>query len=58
MKTGQILTFYPLSTFEDIDFKITQMGEYWTYIEDISIKYMGGAYMLRMLGREWRGGQE
>ena len=52
MKREQILTYYPLMSLEDIDWKIKEVGKTWKRIEDISISYFGGAYMVRMLAKE------
>jgi hypothetical protein len=54
MKKEQLLAYYPLSSFADIDLKIKEVGKYWRYIEDIRISYEGGAYRVQMLAREMK----
>lgn len=49
---GQYLTFNALSSFEDIDFKIKEMGKYWRSITDIKISYAGGSYRVEMIAHE------
>lgn len=45
----QKLTYYPLMSFEDIDWKIKEVGKVWRDIKDISISYEGGAYRVSMV---------
>lgn len=52
MKKEQKLAYYPLSSFNDIDFKIKEVGQHWRYIEDIKINYEGGAYRVEMTAKE------
>lgn len=52
MKKEQLLSYYPLPSFEMIDFKIQEVGKVWRYIEDIKITYEGGAYRLTMNAKE------
>lgn len=52
MKKEQKLAYYPLSSLEDIDFKIKEVGQYWRYLENIKISYEGGAYRVEMDARE------
>lgn len=49
---GQYLTFGSLSSFEDIDFKIKEMGKYWHRITDIKISYADGFYRVEMIAHE------
>lgn len=51
-KKKQLLSYYPLSSLEDIDFKIKEIGQFWRYIEDIKISYEGGAYRVTFMARE------
>lgn len=45
----QYLTYYPLMSFEDIDWKIKDLGKSWRNLKDITISYEGGAYRLSMV---------
>lgn len=47
--TQQILTYYPLMSFEDIDWKIKELGKVWRNLKNIEINYEGGAYRLSMI---------
>jgi hypothetical protein len=53
----QALTYYPLMSFEDIDWKIKEVGEAWRNLKDITISYEGGAYRLSMMASELKTGQ-
>jgi hypothetical protein len=48
----QALTYYPLISFEDIDWKIKELGKVWRNLKDITINYEGGAYRLSMIASE------
>lgn len=48
----QALTYYPLMSFEEIDWKIKEIGKTWRNIKDIAISYEGGAYRLSMTASE------
>ena len=48
----QSLTYYPLMSFEDIDWKIKEVGKVWRNLKDITISYEGGAYKLSMIASE------
>ncbi len=54
IKKEQRLAYYPLSSFQDIDLKIREVGQYWRYVEDIKISWVGGAYRVEMLAKELR----
>lgn len=45
----QILIYYPLMSFEEIDWQIKQVGKVWNKIKNIEITYQGGAYQVSML---------
>ena len=42
------LTYYPIMSMQDIDFKIKEVGRYWQYVTVESITYHGGAYTIRL----------
>lgn len=48
----QSLTYYPLTSLEDIDWKIREVGKVWRNLKDITISYEGGAYRLSMVASE------
>ena len=50
-KREQRLTYYPLSSLDDIDWKIKEIGKMWRQIEDIQIQYYGGAYSVSMTAK-------
>jgi len=54
MKKEQLLSYYPLSDFSDIDYKIKEVGKYWRYLEDIKVSFEGGAYRVTMIAKEMR----
>ena len=58
MKKEQLLSYYPLASLNDIDWKIKEVGEYWRHIENIKIEYFGGAYRVTMLAKEMKGAEE
>ena len=58
MKKEQKLSYYPLCSMEDIDYKIKEIGQYWRYLENIKISYEGGAYRVEMDAREIRTNNE
>jgi hypothetical protein len=53
----QSLTYYPLMSFEDIDWKIKEVGKAWRNLKDITISYEGGAYRLYMIASELKAEQ-
>ena len=48
----QKLIYYPLSSFEDVDWKIKELGKVWRNLTDITISYHGGAYQLCIVTSE------
>ena len=48
----QKLIYYPLMSFEDIDWQIKELGKVWRNLKDITINYEGGAYSLSMIASE------
>ena len=48
----QFLSYYPLTSFDDVDWQIKEIGKVWRNLKDITISYEGGAYRLSMIASE------